>query len=277
MFYSNNQNKNDLNSIGLQELNHYFLGKVSLSVVIVVSCYYASFGHDTARHWQSGIPQRLLCNYTQKCVCVPSSVRLCVSLFGNVLTHLPVCPCVIPGAVQWPGNLRSLVRRGASAWNSRNEESPDCLRRKYLPSAKSVTDREDSLPVIGLFLRAVVRSAGQISQIHLSWKNSLTSFLVTSDCASSATNWDDQFYLFLIIQDFVTNVIRWNHLFFFFFKFRAAADFKSVLITSRAGSQSHTRWCYANYRIHVPCEILTCSHRIFKRRNMPSSSKGYGD
>lgn len=59
------------------------------------------------------------------------------------------------------------------AWNSGNEESPDNLCRKYLPGADAVSHRDDPVPNIRLFLCAVVLSEGQISQIHISWKNSM--------------------------------------------------------------------------------------------------------
>lgn len=122
-----------------------------------------------------------------------------------------MCACVISGAVQWPGNLRSLVRRRAPARNSRNEEGPDRLRGEYLPGANSVADGEDSLPDIGLFLRPVARSEGQVSQIHFSWKNSVIFliffFFPIALCSKASTNNDDQLYPFLIIRDFVTNVL----------------------------------------------------------------------
>lgn len=99
-----------------------------------------------------------------------------LSPLGNVLTPflslcVCMCACVISGAVQWPRDLRSLVCRRTPAWNPWNEESPDCLRWKYLPCTDPVAHGEDSVPDFGLFLCSVAHSKGQIPQIYFSRKN----------------------------------------------------------------------------------------------------------
>lgn len=65
-------------------------------------------------------------------------------------------------------------------WNSGNKESPDSLRREYLPCPDVVTHWEDPVSCIRLLLCTVVVSEGQIPQIHFPRKNGVkvSSFLL---------------------------------------------------------------------------------------------------
>lgn len=120
---------------------------------------------------------KYLCNLFF-CVCVTSNVtRICAFLILYYMkkTHgLLLSNVSLLDTVQWTRNMCSCLYICSSSWASRNKKSNHCVCRKHLPRGNFIPVWKDSLLLFRLLHCSVACSKGKISQVSLSWSNSVT-------------------------------------------------------------------------------------------------------
>lgn len=118
---------------------------------------------------------KYISKYIFLCKCnIKMDIHLILYCMKKPYYLLLQCVLSLLDIVQWTRNMCSCLFICFSSWPSTNKENNHCVCREHLPCGNFIPVWKDSLLLFRLFHCSVAWSKEKISQVNISWSNSIT-------------------------------------------------------------------------------------------------------